>query len=139
MEASLPSWLSKIAPAGAKGSAMGIYSTMQFSGAFVGGILGGYVMKEYGVEGLFVGLALIVVGWTLLVAVTPKPAHLNSVRIDLAEASTQHNQGYLDVLLAMSGVSDAIFIAEEQAIYLKVDASVFDYQQALARIQSVGD
>jgi predicted MFS family arabinose efflux permease len=39
MEASLPSWLSKIAPAGAKGSAMGIYSSMQFMGAFVGGSL----------------------------------------------------------------------------------------------------
>ena len=139
MEASLPSWLSKIAPAGAKGSAMGIYSSMQFSGAFAGGALGGFAMQQYGVEGLFVGLALIVVVWAILVVITPKPAHLNSVRIDLTDASNQHNQGYLDVLLAMAGVSDAVYIAEEQAIYLKVDATVFDYQQAMAQIQTVGD
>lgn len=139
MEASLPSWLSKIAPAGAKGSAMGIYSSMQFSGAFAGGAFGGFVMQQWGVEGLFVGLALIVVGWAILVAITPKPEHLNSVRIDLADASTQHNQSYLELLLATSGVSDAVYIAEEQAIYLKVDATLFDYQQAVAQIQSVGD
>ena len=36
LEASLPSWLSKVCPAGQKGTAMGIYSTSQFLGAFAG-------------------------------------------------------------------------------------------------------
>lgn len=140
MEATLPSWLSKVAPAGAKGSAMGIYSTMQFLGAFAGGVIGGYALKEFGIEGLFVALALIVVGWAVLVVVTPKPAHLNSVKVEVPDANTtQCSHQYTDALLAMSGVSDAIYIAEEQAIYLKVDATLFDYQQALAQIQTVGD
>lgn len=40
LEASLPSLISKVAPAGGKGTAMGVYSTSQFLGAALGGILG---------------------------------------------------------------------------------------------------
>ena len=46
LEASLPSLISKFAPAGFKGSAMGLYSTSQFFGAFVGGVVGG-VLSDY--------------------------------------------------------------------------------------------
>ena len=40
LEATLPSLLSKIAPAGGKGTAMGVYSTSQFAGAALGGVIG---------------------------------------------------------------------------------------------------
>jgi hypothetical protein len=45
----------------------------------------------------------------------------------------------LDALINLRGVADAILIAEEHAIYLKVDASVFDYQQAMAAVNSLGE
>ena len=141
MEATLPSWLSKVAPAGAKGSAMGIYSTLQFLGAFAGGLIGGWLNNHFGIEGLFLILAAAVLGWTLLVIVTPKPAHLNSVRVDIlnqGNSDVQHSH-YLDALINLRGVADAILIAEEHAIYLKVDASVFDYQQAMAAVNSLGE
>ena len=141
MEATLPSWLSKVAPAGAKGSAMGIYSTLQFLGAFAGGLLGGWLTKAFGIEGLFLILAAIVLAWALLVILTPKPAHLNSVRVDIFDQSSNNKSSaqYLDALINLKGVADAILIAEEQAIYLKVDASVFDYQQAVATVNSLGE
>ncbi len=41
LEASLPSLVSKISPAGVKGTAMGVYSMSQFLGAFFGGVCGG--------------------------------------------------------------------------------------------------
>jgi len=41
LEALLPSLISKVAPAGGKGTAMGVYSTSQFLGAGLGGVLGG--------------------------------------------------------------------------------------------------
>ena len=141
MEATLPSWLSKVAPAGAKGSAMGIYSTLQFLGAFAGGIIGGWLNNHFGIEGLFLILASAVFGWALLVIVTPKPAHLNSVRVDISNQGNRDVQHslYLDALINLRGVADAILIAEEHAIYLKVDASVFDYQQAMAAVNSLGE
>ncbi|MGB0866780.1 MAG: MFS transporter, partial [Granulosicoccaceae bacterium] len=48
LEAMLPSLVSKMAPAGSKGTAMGVYSSAQFFGAFVGGALGGIL---YGLSG----------------------------------------------------------------------------------------
>ena len=66
LEASLPSWLSKVCPAGRKGTAMGIYSTSQFFGAFVGGVLGGWSVQQLGVDSLFLLLAAIGLVWWLL-------------------------------------------------------------------------
>ncbi|MBM3203414.1 MFS transporter, partial [Candidatus Woesearchaeota archaeon] len=43
LEATLPSMISKIAPPDLKGTAMGIYSTSQFLGAFAGGAGGGWI------------------------------------------------------------------------------------------------
>ncbi|NLC22412.1 MAG: MFS transporter, partial [Halomonadaceae bacterium] len=57
LEAMLPSMLSKVAPAGAKGTAMGVYSTSQFLGAFIGGVLGGLLAQQWGLAGVFIGCA----------------------------------------------------------------------------------
>src|SRR5690606_25900454 len=57
LEASLPSLISKGAPAGGKGTAMGVYSTSQFLGAGLGGILGGWRYQLGGLVGAFADAA----------------------------------------------------------------------------------
>jgi MFS family permease len=123
MEASLPSWLSKIAPAGAKGSAMGIYSSMQFLGAFLGGSLGGWVLASYGSAVLFVTLALLVLAWSGMIARTQSPRHLTSIRISCPGSLTSQQ---LATLQQLAGVAEVTWLAEEQAIYLKISANEFD-------------
>ncbi|WP_420589672.1 MFS transporter [Bacterioplanoides sp.] len=133
MEASLPSWLSKIAPAGAKGSAMGIYSSMQFLGAFVGGSLGGWILADFNSEILFVGLALLMIFWALIIWRSSPPQHLTSVRLAVnGETSAQQ----LKQLMALTGVSEVSLLASEGAIYLKVSAEAFDMKEASAIINS---
>src|SRR5690606_14329461 len=46
LEATLPSLISKVAPAGGKGTAMGVFSTSQFLGAALGGLLGGWLFQH---------------------------------------------------------------------------------------------
>jgi len=48
LEATQPSWISRVAPASAKGTALGIYNTLQSIGLFLGGALGGWIAKHYG-------------------------------------------------------------------------------------------
>ncbi|MEH6587617.1 MAG: MFS transporter [Halioglobus sp.] len=48
LEATLPSLVSKMVFAGGKGTALGVYSTCQFLGAFAGGTLGGILLKNGG-------------------------------------------------------------------------------------------
>ena len=53
LEASLPSLIAKFSPAGKKGTAMGIYSSSQFFGAFWGGMLGAFVTSGSDLKGCF--------------------------------------------------------------------------------------
>ena len=63
LEASLPSLVSKTAPAHAKGMAIGVYSTFQFLGAFVGGDRGGWLYQHYGMAAVLAGAAVITGIW----------------------------------------------------------------------------
>jgi len=66
LEAALPSLVTKMAPAQAKGMAIGVYSTCQFLGAFVGGERGGWLYQHYGVGAVFGAAAAIAGVWFLL-------------------------------------------------------------------------
>lgn len=136
MEASLPSWLSKLAPAGSKGSAMGIYSSMQFLGAFFGGAIGGWLMSEFGTTWLFVTLAWLVAAWLLIMLKTPAPRHLTSVRLALHHPL---NTGQYQSLKELTGVYELIEPADECAAYLKVYANDFCHEAALAIVQIEGE
>jgi MFS family permease len=63
LEASLPSLVSRLAPADAKGAALGVYNTMQALGLFAGGALGGWVMARWGGGAVFAMCALLLVIW----------------------------------------------------------------------------
>lgn len=130
MEASLPSWLSKVAPAGAKGSAMGIYSSMQFMGAFVGGGLGGYLYANYGSIVLFAGFTALVLVWCLYLAMSKAPKYLSSVELAAPGCTLEQ----LQKIERLPGVVEVTW-AEEGIMYLKVEADHFDQQQALTIIQ----
>jgi len=65
LEATLPSLVSKTVFAGDKGSALGMYSTCQFLGAFAGGAGGGWVVQTMGVDAAFWLSAVLVVAWLL--------------------------------------------------------------------------
>ena len=136
MEASLPSWLSKIAPAGAKGSAMGIYSSMQFLGAFVGGAIGGWLMSATDSQTLFLTFAVVTLLWGALMVMTAAPRHLNSVRLSLEQALSDSQYR---ALTALDGVVEVIELIDERAIYMKINASEFIHADALAIIENTGE
>lgn len=133
MEASLPSWLSKIAPAGARGSAMGIYSSMQFFGAFCGGVIGGWLLEHYNATTLFITFSILMMAWLMIIWQSSAPQPLTSIR--LALHSPCHSQ-QLQTLMALPGVSELNQPADELAIYLKVNADTFDHNRALAVLNS---
>lgn len=79
LEATLPSLVSKTVFAGGKGSAMGVYSTCQFLGAFAGGAAGGLLLQYFG-EFVLIGVCLMLaVAWWLVVLRAPSPGEADSV------------------------------------------------------------
>ena len=134
LEAMLPSMISKLAPAGAKGTAMGVYSTSQFLGAFLGGVLGGFLAQHWGLSAVFVGSAVLAAIWWLLMLGMPAPPHLSSEVVALDEVQQEDT---LDTLMAsfaeVAGVEDVLVVPEERVAYLKVDRHRLD-EEALARL-----
>src|SRR5690606_2176708 len=106
LEASLHSLVSKVAPAGGKGTAMGVYSTSQFLGAALGGILGGWLYQQGGLGLVFVGCAVLGLLWLAAAATMREPPYVTSLRRPLAEPALA-DSGLVGRLLAIPGVSDA--------------------------------
>lgn len=66
LEASQPSLVSRLAPPGARGAALGVYNTMQAVGLFCGGALGGLVAQNFGGPGVFVVGCLLTLAWLII-------------------------------------------------------------------------
>jgi predicted MFS family arabinose efflux permease len=63
LEASQPSMASRIAPAQVRGTALGVYNTLQSLGFFVGGLAGGALVKGFGPQGLYFACAIAMLAW----------------------------------------------------------------------------
>jgi len=66
LEASQPSLASRVAPVSARGTALGVYNSLQSLGFFAGGALGGWLIKNTGPQGLFVACTLAMLAWLVV-------------------------------------------------------------------------
>lgn len=137
LEASLPSLVAKYAPAGAKGTAIGVFNTSQFFGAFLGGVLGGFMyhpaVQNYAM--VFWVVAGLLAVWLVIAITMQQPPYLASrsfqVQLDNAEQARD-----LEVrVLAVEGVVEVLAIAEESSLYCKVDNKLVDEETLLSAIK----
>jgi predicted MFS family arabinose efflux permease len=118
LEATLPSWLSKMCPVGNRGTAMGIYSTSQFFGAFAGGLAGGWSLHEFGVDGLFVTITLILLIWAFVSVGLTSPRPLQTVVLSVG---SMEQQDFLKIVSNVTGVEDILLLKGEHLAYVQVD------------------
>lgn len=138
LEANLPALLSGLAPAGKKGSAMGIYASFQFAGAFAGGLLAGALQQQVSFSQLLVAVSLLCLLWIyLLQGLLAQHGRVKRVTLPLQK---QHlGSGKLNALHAkltsLAGVLDIQIATDSGVAYLKVDDQQFNLQQAQQLIQ----
>jgi len=124
LEATLPSLISRMAPIDAKGTAMGVYSTSQFFGAFVGGAVGGWCYGQFDVQGIFYGTAVMTLLWLLVATGMTMPVMRSSV---MAHVESDVNARELESkILALTGVFEVKVVAEENAAFLRVDKKLYN-------------
>jgi MFS family permease len=63
LEATQPSMVSRLAPPALRGTALGVYNTLQSLGFFTGGALGGWLAKGWGAQALFMACAAAMLLW----------------------------------------------------------------------------
>ena len=122
LEASLPSLVVKISPADKKGTASGVYSSSQFMGAAVGGLIGGMSYQHFGIEGVFYFTGVIGFVWFVVASFmeNPLPLSIASLAVEkqlgepLIHQITEH-------LLSNEGIHEVVFKLEENRVFFKID------------------
>jgi MFS family permease len=138
LEASLPALVSRIAPAGQRGSAMGIYSSSQFFGAFLGGVLGGAVMQHFSYHALIAVLAVIGLIWLAVAGTLIIPLRVQRLSLAVSLQTEQQAEQLAADLTVLAGVQEVTLVLAEQRCYLKVSSAQFDTAQAQAVIAAAG-
>ncbi|MEJ2609859.1 MAG: MFS transporter [Candidatus Thiodiazotropha sp.] len=128
LEATLPSLIAKIAPGERKGTAMGVYSSSQFIGAFLGGILGGWFHTHYQNEGVFLLCAGMALAWFLVARGMSDPNYLSNYLLPIGKLDESEVSVLVANLMAVNGVADVVVIAEDEVAYLKVDLSIVNQE-----------
>ncbi len=126
LEASLPSLVAKMVSPDNKGTAMGMYSSSQFLGAFFGGVLGGWLYGAMGFEAVFGLCAGMAAVWFLVAATMQSPRYLSSHLVRVGPISEERARHLVGEFTRVTGVAEAVVIAEDGVAYLKVDLHALD-------------
>ena len=129
LEASLPSLVSKLAPAASKGTAMGVYSTTQFLGAFVGGVAGGWLLSEFGENGVYILVGVMCFIWLLFARMMKNPTNETGMTLFLSKMVGDNKIQISQALNNVPGIEEVVLIVEDQVAYLKVQKSGLDQQR----------
>jgi len=128
LEASLPSLVSRVAPAASRGTALGVYNTTQALGLFAGGAAGGWLAQHLGETSVFVfGFAVIAL-WLgaasgmRVPGETVERAYRVSPRLDPT--------GLRERLVRLRGVREAVIVPERGIARLRVYPESFDERAA---------
>jgi MFS family permease len=134
LEAALPAHVSRAAPAGGRGTAIAVYSTVQFLGAACGSTLGGYLAQNWGRAALLASNLALLLVW-LVAARRMRGYDASSIRTyPLPPLDSGRAAGLRERLNALPGVREVRLQAGARMAYLKVDARAFDEQDVLKLI-----
>lgn len=135
LEATMPSQLSRIAPAGVKGSAMGVFTSSQFLGAFVGGALGGYIAQNYSEPSIFQAMAALCAIWFILTLSMKQYQASKSYSFTTPSMDEEESEQVLQKLIDLPGVVEATLVYEECVAYVKLDVK----KTSVAQVKEVLD
>ena len=82
LEALLPSKVSKTTQKNTKGTALGVYSTSQFVGIFIGGLAGGFFYQQFGLISVHLFCLFITFLWLLLMLFFSKNENLGKNELE---------------------------------------------------------
>lgn len=137
LEATLPSLISKIAPIDLKGTALGVYSTCQFLGAFCGGLFGGWTYGSYGIATVFLFSGIAAIIWLFVAASMNPPIHLSSLVVSVGISKQTEATRMSEQIAKIEGVAEVVVLVSDGVAYLKVDKERLDRDRLNRLIEHV--
>ena len=105
---------------------MGVYSSAQFLGVFLGGTVGGVLQGLSGIHAVFLMAGLGTLVWLALAVFMQPPAKLSTYLYRIDTAAPEGAVVLSRQLSALQGVSEVVVVEEEGIAYLKVDKQLFN-------------
>jgi predicted MFS family arabinose efflux permease len=121
LEATLPSLISKMAPAAYKGTAIGVHNTAQSFGVFLGAAMGGYLSSHYGFAAVFVFCAVLMGVWLLLAFGMKTPPSVKTKMYHVELLTEQQAKALTSKIAKMAGVQEVVAIAKENTLMVKIN------------------
>lgn len=134
LEATLPSLVSKIAPAGSKGTAIGVYNTGQFLGLFLGGAIGGFLAQHANYGAVFAFSSGLGIAWFFIAISMQPPPQVKTLIFSVSVADDAQADALAARLARMRGVTEVAVAAKEGVAYLKVSQKDWDEAAVLAAL-----
>jgi MFS family permease len=129
LEAMLPSLVSRVAPAHARGAAIGVYNTTQTLGLFFGGLAGGWLGSHFGGDAVFAICAALCILW-LAVGLAMQPPVAAAVNrfssLTFSIAAGIELDGLREALARVHGVREAEVLVHERIVRLVVVQGQWD-------------
>ncbi|MCR4297347.1 MAG: MFS transporter [Gallionella sp.] len=135
LEAKLPALISIVAPLASRGTAMGVYSSVQFLGAFFGATSGGALMQYVGGNAVFVFGFVLLLLWLAVAAGMQSPAAVHTRLYHLPEMDDAAAVELRQRLAQIPGVREVIVVATENMACLKVDRYGFNEMEVEQLLQ----
>ena len=126
LEASQPSMVSKIAPADLKGTAMGVYNTLQSVGLMSGFWLGGWLYQHHGMHAVLAFVAALTLVWLAFAAASPAPRPVKNVALRTGKTWLGRQEALRYALGGVAGIEQISFSGDGQTVYIKALQKGFD-------------
>lgn len=126
VEATMPSLVAKMAPAAHKGTAMGAYSSAQFFGVFIGGLVGGWLTQHTGLDSVLWFNAALAGVWLVLIITLKEPQYSSTILLNVGKIAASEATELANTLSQIQGVLDVTVIAEDGIAYIKADKQLLD-------------
>lgn len=120
LEAILPSLVSKTAPIKAKGTAMGLYSSAQFLGIFIGGSVGGLLFSHGHINGVFIFCSAIAAVWLIITARMQPPPYFTTCLFPLKSTPAAGIEQIEQRLIQHPGITEVAYL-DQSVLYVKAD------------------
>lgn len=121
LEATLPSLISKLAPADSKGTAIGVHNTAQSLGVFVGALAGGFLSQHYGFSSVFIFCSVLIGCWLMAAFGMKTPPSVKTKMYHVESLNGDQSATLKANIEKMSGVEEVAVLAQESTLIVKIN------------------
>jgi MFS family permease len=121
LEATLPSLISKMAPAASKGTAIGVHNTAQSLGIFIGAVVGGFLSGHYGFSSVFVFCSVLMGIWLISAFGMKTPPSVKTKMYHVEALGEKQATTLKQSVESMLGVEEVAVLAQESTLIVKIN------------------